>query len=136
MSARGPKPKTAANSPRLGGAKVIRHETLEPPSDLIEGARAEYDRLVGVLQAKGTLDRMDLAVIAECSRIKGLLDAMHKLAETDPDRLTICSIGMLTSQRRGLLRELGLTSQPSRSVVKTNPVAAEADPIASRIKLA
>src|SRR3954469_297183 len=100
MSARGPKAKTASNSPRLGGAKVIRHETLEPPSELPDAARAEYDRLVGVLPAKGALDRMDLAVIAECARIKGLLDVLHKLAETSPDRLTISSIGMLTSQRR------------------------------------
>lgn len=130
---RGPKVKTAANS--RPGSGLIPHGGASAPSDLTGAGQAEYDRLVGVLEAKGTLDRVDLGVVAEAARIKDLLDRSYRLAGALPDRDTIKMIGLLTSQRRGLLRELGLTLIPSRSLVRTNPVPAEEDPLASRIKL-
>lgn len=132
---RGPKLRSAQNShdTRPG---IVRHETLEPPSDLPPAARAEYNRLVGVLQAKGTLDRVDLGVIAEAARTKEWLDQSYQAtAGRVPTLVEIAAVSKLTSQRRGLLRELGLTLQPSRSVVKTNAVPAEIDPIAAKIKL-
>ncbi|MGP0065929.1 MAG: hypothetical protein ACLQGP_20310 [Isosphaeraceae bacterium] len=136
---RGPKNRTAQNVHR-SHAGIIRHKTLDPPCKLSKAAQEEYDRLLGVLQAKGTLDRIDLAVIAECARIKGILDRYHDAidgSEGVPDSKLVASLGTLTSQRRGLLRELGLSVQPSRSVVRTNPVPAdiEHDPVAARIRL-
>jgi hypothetical protein len=131
--ARGKKLRTAANSDKAH-AKVLRHGTLEPPSDLTGAARVEYDRLVGVLAAKGTLDRVDLGVVAEAARAKDWLDRSYKV-DGSPSLQEIAAVSKLTSQRRGLLRELGLTLIPSRSVVRTNPVPAEADPIAGKIKL-
>ena len=131
---RGPKLKSAENSrPDLPG--IVRHETLEAPSPLSPAAQAEYERLLGTLRSKGTLDRVDLAIVAECARMKGALDRLYELDPDLAERGAVAKAGILTSQRRGLLRELGLTLQPSRNVVKTNPVPDEEDPLASRIKL-
>jgi len=45
-------------------------------------------------------------------------------------------VNLLTTQRRGLFRELGLTLQPSRSVVKTvAKTPEEPDPIAKLIRI-
>jgi phage terminase small subunit len=133
---RGPKVKTARNS----RVAVIRHETLEPPSTLTKPARAEFDRLVGVLRCKGTLERVDLGILAEAGRVKALLDQMHRNVEKDPnDWRSANRIGTLTTQRRALFRELGLTLLPSRSMIKTNPVGSDRDeepgPWASKLKV-
>jgi hypothetical protein len=113
---RGSKVRTAANSRRSG---VIRRSRLDPPSPLNDEARAEYDRLVKVLTVKGTLERVDLAVVAEAGRIKDLLDRAHAAVDIrDPG--TIRAVNLLTTQRRGLLRELGLSLQPSRSYHPVN----------------
>lgn len=59
-------------------------------------------------------------MLTECARIKDLLDRVQKSAASgEVDRDVVKTIGLLTSQRRGLLRELGLTLQPSRTLVKT-----------------
>lgn len=131
---RGPKPRTADNA-APGHKELIRHETLEPPSKLRRAARKEYDRLVGVLRDKGTLDRVDLGVIAECARVKELLDGAHKLYDDLPDSDRLRVVSVLTTHRRGLLKELGLTTRPHLSVVKANPVPAEDDPVSAMIKL-
>jgi phage terminase small subunit len=128
---RGPKVRTAQNA-ALGHKELIRHETLDAPCELTAGARDEYERLLGVLQTKGTLDRVDLAVVAECARIKSLLDIAHASVEgitemSGADWPKIKLVGFLTTQRRYLLRELGLTTQPCRSVVRANPVGSERD---------
>lgn len=135
MPKRGPKPRTVANASRTH-VGLVRHEATEAPSALTAEAEAEYQRLSGVLRDKGTLDRVDLAVVAECARIKALLDRAHDMVELDMDPAAMKMVGALTTQRRGLLRELGLTLHPSRSVVKTNAVAHEDDPISGMIKLA
>jgi phage terminase small subunit len=127
MMSRGPKQKTARNS-RRGSAGIIRHEALEPPSVLTRQAREEYDRLVGVLQCKGTLDRVDLGVIAEAARVKALLDRLHRKIEKDQDDWRALNrLCTLTTQRQALLRGLGLTTQPCRSVVKANPIGSQRD---------
>lgn len=137
MAQRGRKPRTARNSSdRHSG--LIRRESLEPPSVLGDAAKAEYWRLVGVLDEKGTLDRVDLAVVAEAARIKAILDRAYADVELVLDRDALKTIGAMTTHRRGLLRELGLTLHPSRSIVRTNPSkseAAEDDPVAAMIKL-
>jgi hypothetical protein len=134
MSARGPKPRTASNSSRKG---LIRRPGLEAPSRLSIEAQREYERLLAVLDGKGTLDRVDLAVICECARITAVLDAAHEAAGGKPDLASVKIIGLLTSQRRGLLRELGLTTMPSRTVVRAKGgQSPDADPIGPLIKLA
>lgn len=131
---RGPKLRTAHNT-RRGSRGIVHHETLEPPCPLSGAARAEYDRLVKVLASKGTLDRVELLTVASAARVKGTLDALYQADPELSERGAVGRAGILFSQLRGLLRELGLTLQPSRSVVKTNAVTEEADPIAGKIKL-
>jgi phage terminase small subunit len=134
MAQRGPKPRTADNA-RPGHKELIRHDSLEPPCELSRAARKEYDRLLGVLRDKGTLDRVDLSCVAECARIKTLLDLAHKDAADSIDWEKAKLVGLLSGQHRGRLRELGLTTRPHLSVVKSNPVPAEDDPVAGFIKL-
>jgi len=127
MATRGKKPKTLSNSaPPVG----LKFEDIQPTSILNAEASAEFSRLCTVLFLRGTLERVDIAVLTECARVTARLDQAYKLDETKV-------INQFTTQRRGLLRELGLTLQPSRSVVKT--VAKNAkdadDPIAGKIKL-
>jgi phage terminase small subunit len=136
MSKPGPKVKNAKNaSSSLKG--VIRHSRLEPTSELSEAALVEFRRLVCVLLDRGTLERVDLAVLTECARITDLLNRSHKLHDVMIDPKAIGIVAGLTAQRRGLLRELGLTLQPSRSVVHTNARDSQnKDPIEAYIKLA
>jgi hypothetical protein len=112
MANRGPKPKTAMNS-GSHQAGFIRGPHV-PTSDLTPGGHTEFTRLVGMLTSMGTLERVDMGIVTEASRVKAALDEIH--AENDT-RGNIKVIGILTSQLRGLNRELGLTLHPSRSVV-------------------
>jgi hypothetical protein len=115
-SNRGPKLHTIGNSaPHAGG--FIR-TPMEPTSKLNAAGRAEFRRLVAALSSKGTIGRVDPGVVTECARIKAALDSIH---EANDIRADLKAVTTLTSQRRGLLRELGLTLQPSRSVVKSVP---------------
>lgn len=134
MGTRGPKPRNASS----GRSQPQARESfgVEPPCELSDGARAEFSRLVQVLDARGSLGRVDLAVVAEAARVKSLLDKAHEIVDvTDP--ATIKVVNLLTTQRRGLLRELGLTLQPSRSLVRTDarPSADDDDPIRKHLKL-
>ena len=61
---RGKKLNTDKNSAR-GSSGLIHRDTLDSPSDLTEAAQIEYKRLCDVLDSRGTLPRIDLAVIAE-----------------------------------------------------------------------
>jgi hypothetical protein len=136
MATRGPKLRSAKNAGR-GRSGLIRRESLSPPSDLTEAAQAEYGRLCDVLESRGTLDRVDLAVLAEAARIKALLDRAHAVVDVS-DGHSIKVVNLLTTQRRGLLRELGLTLMPSRSLVRTNASNSEkkeADPLGELIRL-
>jgi phage terminase small subunit len=123
---RGPKQRTSENS-RKGTVGIVRHDTLEPPSVLSEAARVEYERLVAVLKAKGTLDRVDLVCISECARIKVLLDSAQQDAAKGIDWDKAKLVAILSGQHRGRLRELGLTTQPCRSAVRANPIGSERD---------
>jgi hypothetical protein len=137
MAIRGPKPKTARKSrPRAGR---IDHSSFDPPYPLAGVVLDEYWRLVDVLDNRGSLDRVDLAVVAECARISGLLARLYgDLGQGSLDSADLKAIACLTAQRRGLLRELGLTIKPSTTLVKTvakNSNAVEAPAIAGSIKI-
>lgn len=132
---RGPKIKTAQNST---GGELIRHRRLDSPSQLTEAAKGEYDRLLSILSDKGTLDRLDLALVANCARFKVLVDRASAELDYYVDDKGADKLNKLTAQWRGLMRELGLTTAPNRSVVRTNPInsTSKPDAPASRIKLA
>ncbi len=133
---RGPKPKTRKNaSPR---PKDVAGEIKSAPtSPLSPVALEEFWRLVGELDWRGMLDSTDLSIVTDAARIKALLDWHHeRAAGADPPRGIIAQIGILESQRRGRLRELGLTKMPSRSIQKFETKDTQsADPIAGKIKL-
>jgi phage terminase small subunit len=132
MAKRGPKLATGNARPR-----ECRGRCPASPSKLAPEAAAEFKRLVRVLRQRGALERVDLAVVAEASRVKALLDDAHEWADVR-DHATISVVNTLTAQRRGLLRELGLTLQPSRSLIRTDAVdvdAQDADPLGSLIRI-
>jgi phage terminase small subunit len=120
MSTRGPKVRTSQNS-RKAPLGSIEHASLEPPCTLTDEARAEYDRLIEVLRSGGTLERVDLGCVANAARVKDLLDRAHKAVGAGIDAKKVKLMNLLTTQHRGLLRELGLTSQPSRLVFRATP---------------
>src|SRR5262249_46399812 len=116
----GRKTRTARNS-RKGSVDRIHHETLEAPGVLSSEAQAEYDRLIAVLDSKGTLDRADLSTARECARLKGLLDQANATPGGPLDLDRTRAISIHGSQHRGRLRELGLTISPSRTLIRPNP---------------
>lgn len=125
---RGPKVKTALNSPPGAGDR-IRRDDVAPTSTLHPVALAEFQRLVVVLDSRGCLDRVDLAIVTECARVKETLDIMYSLND-------LKQIPLFTAQRRGLLRELGLTIKPSTTLVRSDAKNREStDPIADKIKI-
>jgi hypothetical protein len=113
---RGPKPRTALNS-RSNAKGFIRHTELAPTAALTPAALEEFQRLIVVLESRGTLDRVDLGVITETARVKGLLDRAHATQPEDPDIESVRVVAMLSAQLRGFRRDMGLNLLPSRSVV-------------------
>lgn len=133
---RGRKPGTVLNGFKSVTGR-IRHDKLEPTSTLNDNAKEEFWRLVSVLDNRGSLERIDLAVVTECARITDLLNRTHEMLALGIDPKAVQLVTMLTSQRRGLLRELGMTIKPSNTLVKTTAKTPEAaDPIRGLIKLA
>jgi hypothetical protein len=113
---RGPKLKTVGNT-APGVAGFIR-TPMEPTSKLNAAGRAKFKRLVATLSSNGTLARVDPGVVTEAARVKAALDEIYAAGDIRTD---LKATTTLTSQRRGLFRELGLTLQPSRSAVKSVP---------------
>jgi phage terminase small subunit len=108
---RGPKPKTAKNKPSKPTGPSLAGPPV-PTCTLTPIAQTEFERLVLMLDNRNTLERVDVAVITEAARVFARLCKAY-----DDDDTKV--INQLTTQRRGLLRELGLTLQPSRTLVKT-----------------
>ncbi len=135
---RGPKPKTQKNAARKP-SQALQEIATSATSDLTPVAKEEFWRLVTLLDSRGTLDRVDIGVLTECARIKGLLDLAHDDTtdiggNLDADKVRV--VTALNSHRLALLRAMGLTLMPSRSVVKTIAKDQnETDPIAGKIKL-
>lgn len=105
---RGPKKKTALNSP---ATIPIDTGGLEPTVELCPIGRAEFARLVSALRAKNLLERADVGHISQTARIKARLDKAHE--EDD-----LKAIGVLSSQLRGCMREIALTLQPSKNAAR------------------
>ncbi len=125
---RGPKATTAHNSPLRVSERIL-HTQVVPTSPLGPVALAEFQRLVDVLDGRGCLDRVDLATVTECARVKEQLDALYAVND-------LKFIPLFTSQRRGLLRELSLTIKPSNTLVRSDAKNQKStDPTADKIKL-
>jgi hypothetical protein len=122
MATRGPKTKTLLNS-RKGPSGSIVHGCLDPPCDLTDDAKVEYERLLDVLRSAGTLERVDLLCVANAARVKALVDKAHKALDDDMDPTRVKLLNLLTTQLRGLMRELALTLQPSRTTFRAKPPA-------------
>jgi hypothetical protein len=137
MSDRGRKLTTAKNA--SGTARgFIRRESLASPIDLAPDALVEYQRLCEVLRSRGTLDRLDLMTVAACASMRANLNRVQKVIDDlpEPDMNSVRKLAMLTMQWRGLMRELGLTLQPSRTLLRTTPIRPHTnDPIARYVKL-
>jgi hypothetical protein len=132
---RGPKVKTVRNS-HASRKGLIRRASEDPTSELSLEGQQEYRRLLEVLRGRGTLERVDLAIVTEAARIKVLIDRAYTALQTVFDSKAVSTLCQLMSQRRGLVRELGLTLHPSRSLVRAPAAVPDpADPIAARIKL-
>ena len=134
---RGPKLKTAKNTSKSTPG-LIRHEAIIPTSTLTPGALHEFQRLCTVLDSRDTLDRIDLSVITECARVADQIDQLYRLLDPElPDSKTLKLISILTTHHRGFLREMGLTMQVSRSIVRTNAKIPQikTETIGSKIKL-
>jgi len=136
-STRGPKSKTVKNSHRKPVAPLDLTKII-PTSALGVEATAEFWRLVHVLDNRGTLDRVDLAVLTEAARVKTNLDQAYAINEAELTSKTTAMIAMLTSHRRGLLREMGLSITPSRNQVVARPKDGTqvSEPLAKLVKLA
>ena len=136
MSNRGPKPQTSSNKAQ-SPPRAIPIDQIVPTADLHKDALVEFRRLITVLDARGSLDRIDLSLPTECARITDTLNCAHRLNAVVFDSKMVSTIAQLTSQRRGLLREMGLSIQPSRTHVHTTAKSSEtpADPIAGKIKI-
>jgi hypothetical protein len=141
MSKRGPKPRTPFNSGPVIAGSMEHGEPPEPTSDLSTRAQAELDRLVQTLRDRGTIAAADAGTITEAARLKAALDEVHERPGGAVANIKV--VGILTSQLRGLRRELGLTIQPSRApavAVRHRDSLDDfedqyRDPVASRIKL-
>jgi hypothetical protein len=81
-------------------------------------AMIEYRRLLQILDARGVLERLDLATVAAAARVKEQLDRMCVCADVALDAETVKILHMLTAQWRGFNRDLGLTLPPNRTLVR------------------
>lgn len=110
MSKRGPKPRLAAAT---AGASAGR---FEPPAELDVEERVEFDRLTEEVRHRGTLARTDPMAVCDLARMTCLLRRLY--AEEPPDVKAVVSTQNCV---RGLRRELALSLQPSRVMLRTNP---------------
>ncbi len=100
---------------------AIGEGVTDSPVTLTPAAQAEYERLLQVMQEFGSLEVVDLIVVANAARTKDLLDKAYEALDGGIDRLKLRSVNLLTTQHRGLMRELGLTTSPNRSVFRPKP---------------
>jgi phage terminase small subunit len=138
MMSRGPKQKTARNS-RKGTVGIIHHESLAPPDSFTADQQTEYKRLVEELRLNGTLDHVDLSSVEECAYLRVALRAARAGIKGKPTWEQAKLIGLLGTQHRGRLRELGLTVNPKRPILKSGPAGSKRDeaksPWASKLKV-
>lgn len=135
MIERGPKPNTADNSPDRA-PNLIRDRELLPTSQLEPEALREFWRLCDVLDQRGYLERVDLALITNAAWYKAEIDRLRGNYAKKRLRATLADINAVSERLRSALRDLGLPLQPSRVVLRTQPKSVSDDPVASRIRIA
>jgi len=115
MAKRGRKPKPLPFRLQSGDIK--------PPFKLPRGGLTEFRRLAAILTARGMIERVDLGIMCECARTSAVLNDLHENLTDDPPATLLRCICQLTNVRRGLLRDLGLTIQPSTVIRPVAPLA-------------
>jgi hypothetical protein len=137
MANRGEQTKTPSNS-RKRITMVPESEYPEPTAELNRIALKEYKRLCRVLDSHGMLERAEPGVITSASLTKERLVSLYKNLAFGLDPKYIDSkINAAENIYLGRLKALGLTLQPSRSVVKTTarqPVDSS-DPWSNKAKI-
>jgi hypothetical protein len=107
---RGPKTNTRINN---GALRIT--GTVEPTRKLKRRERTEFDRLVRLLQQRGTFEKVELSTITYAATYKILLD--DELARPEP---RMRQLSTLSNLHRNRLRDLGLPLQPSRAKHRVN----------------
>jgi hypothetical protein len=110
--------------------RAIPLDQVDPISPLNDNAMMEFRRLVVELDRNGMLARADLGVVTTAARAKDRADLMNELPSASQS-----DIAQAENIYLGRLRALGLTLQPSRSVVTSIAKETSQDSIASKIKL-
>jgi hypothetical protein len=131
---RGPKPKTAMNSSRSQKG-FIRLAQIKPTSELSEVALAEFKRLIVVLDSTGALQRVDLAIPTESARIKAMLDDHYASCNGEYDSKVVSAIAQLVNVQKGLWRQMGICTQPSRVMHQAKPAYRDSSGIAQFIRI-
>ena len=137
---RGPKPKTRANSRPNKSAGIW--SDAEIPS-MTDGARKEFNRLVGVIERAGVKDRTDLSVVVNAARLSDLIDRAHAEVEAiglvlvtenlDGETKTkanpmLATVNSLTRQHLLLMKDLGLVPSTSKLTDVSTPTGTD-DPM-------
>ena len=89
---------------------------LESPIKLAADEQREFDRLVEEVRRRGTLARADPQAVADLARMTCLLRRLYDAKPPDVKQLTATQNCV-----RGLRRELALSLQPSRVLLRTGP---------------
>jgi hypothetical protein len=132
-SKRGPKRRTVENS-RSTAQGYIRHKALEPVSALEADERAEFDRLIVVLVQRGSISQVELRYVTEAARVGVMLSKVNRRPPIEIEEVR--AVAMLTTQLRGLYRDMGLNTLPSRTKIhgssQNGPASADRDPWGNR----
>lgn len=145
MSKRGPKVKTAANSPMFGaGSAVISWDDVEPPDGLSDVAREAWDHVVGLLRKAGTLEKTDPRLVELYAVNADLVRRGYQ--EVDRDGMTFATkggafkphpslavINQASIRLKGIIGEMGL-SPASASLSSPVDDFDESDPIAHLLR--
>ncbi len=87
-------------------------------------ARREFKRLVTAVSSKGLAGRVDAGHLTLCAILTAELAAVLEEGEAAKN---IKVVSQLTTQIRGLKREMGLTLIPSRSALRASVVPDQQD---------
>ena len=115
---RGPKIHTAHNAPP-GARERVQRDAVVPTSELTPRGLKHFELIVEEIGSRGCLDRVSLATLTDFARISDLLDELHGKFHGLEPKARLGMVALLTAQRRGLLRELGMTIKPSTTLVRT-----------------
>lgn len=109
MSKRGPKPGPKIRFTPAPGR-------IDSPVELNADERAEFDRLVELVNGRGLLARIDPAALADLARAQVTLNGLYAAKARN-----VKAIAQMQNVVRGLRRETGISIQPSRVMLRTTP---------------